>query len=164
VSWWNPWSWNRDAVERWELRTSGFGRWTLVLVMVGAAVGFLGWFGVSATNDFRLSRHGVVVAATVEDVAPYGKDTQYLLSYVVDGQSERQWSTDVRGLKIGEKLTVIVDRRDRSHFEPTAVFGRRWVLYAMQLLASVVFAALAIKFIRTDAASFGEAARARYGH
>jgi hypothetical protein len=32
----------------------------------------------------------VVVTATVEDTAPYGKDTQYLLSFIVNGQSDAQ--------------------------------------------------------------------------
>jgi hypothetical protein len=73
----------------------------MVLITVGAAVGFLAWFGVSATNDFRLSHHGAVVKATVEDTAASGNDTEYLLSFVVDGQSEAQWSSDVRGLKVG---------------------------------------------------------------
>jgi hypothetical protein len=40
---------------------------------------------MSKANDLQLSRRGEVVTATVEDTAPYGKDTQYLLSFTVDG-------------------------------------------------------------------------------
>jgi hypothetical protein len=164
VGWLNPWSWNPDAVGRWELRISGFGRWIMVLITVGAAVGFLAWFGVSAANDSRLSRGGVTVAATVEDTAPYGKDTQYLLAFIVDGQTETYWSTDVRGLKVGDSVSVIVNRRDHAKFEPTEVYGHRWGSYLVLILASAGFAFLGVMVIRMDAASFRRYSRARYGH
>lgn len=164
MSWLNPWSWNPDAVDRWELRISGFGRWIMVLITVGAAVGFLAWFGVSATKDIRLSHHGAVVKATVEDTAPSGKETQYLLSFVVDGQTEAQWSSEVRGLKVGDSVSVIVDRGDHTDFEPTATYGRRWGSYVIQLLGSAIFAYLGVMFLRMDAAGFLRYSRARYGH
>jgi len=152
-------------VERWELRISGFFRWIVVLLTVGGAVGFLAWFGVDAANDFRLSRDGVVVVATVEDAAPYDKDTQYLLSFVVDGQTEAHWATDVRrGLKVGDSVPVIVDRRDHANFEPTAAYGRRWGTYLIQIVASTAFAFLGVMFIRMDADGFRRYTRARYGH
>lgn len=162
----NPWSWNADADAdgRWELRISGFFRWIMVLITFGAAVGFLVWFGVSATNDYQLSHHGAVVVATVEDTAPYGKGTQYLLSFVVDGQTEARWSTDVRGLKVGDRVSVVVDRSDHANFEPTAAYGRRWGAYAIQVIGSAVFALLGIMFIRMNAAGFRRYSRSRYGH
>jgi hypothetical protein len=136
----------------------------MVLITVGAAVGFLVWFGVSAADDSRLSRNGVVVAATVEDTAPYGNDTQYLLSFVVDGQSEAYWSTDVSGLKLGDSVSVIVDRRDHATFEPTKVYGHRWGAYLIQILAAALFAFLGVMFIRMDAVGFRRYSRARYGY
>jgi len=136
----------------------------MVVITLGAAVGFLAWFGVSATNDFRLSHHGVVVRATVADTAPSGKDTQYLLLFVVDGQFDAQWSTDVRGLKVGDSVSVIVDRTDSANFEPTAAYGRRWGGYVIQVLGSAVFAFLGVMFIRMGAAGFRWYLRARYEH
>ena len=164
MGWLNPWSWNPEAVDRWELRIAGFGRWILVLITVGAAVGFLASLGVSAVKDSRLSRHGVVVAATVEDTARDGKDTQYLLSFVVDGQTETHWSTDVPALKVGDSVPVIVNRRDHASVESTAAYGRRWAVYLIQILGSAAFAFLGVMFIRMDAAGFRRYSRARYGH
>jgi hypothetical protein len=164
VRWWNPWSWDPDAVDRWELGVSGFSRWVMVLITIGGSVGFLAWFGVSAINDSRLSRNGVVVVATVEDTAPYGNDTQYLLSFVVDGQNEADWSTDVSGLKVGGSVSVIVNRRDHANLESVEAFRRRWALYLIQILVSTFFAFLGVMFIRMDAAGFRRYARARYGY
>lgn len=160
----NPWSWDPVAVDRWELRIAGFGRWVMVLIMVGGAVGFLAWFGVTATEDFRLSRHGVVVTATVEDSAPYGKDTQYLLDFAIDGRADAQWTSDVGDVKVGTRLPVIVDRGDHTHLESTTVYGRRWVGYVIQVLGSVALASLAKMFIGMDAAEFRLYSKARYGH
>jgi len=136
----------------------------MVLITLGAAVGFLAWFGVSAAEDSRLSRDGVTVAATVEDTAPYGKDTRYLLAFVVDGPTEAYWSTDVRGLKVGDRLSVIVNRRDHAEFEPTEVYGHRWGSFLVQILASAGFTFLGVMFMRMDAAGFRRYSRARYGH
>ena len=148
MSWWNPWSWNPDAVDRWELRISRFLRWIPVVITVGAAVGFLVWFGVSAAEDYRLSRHGVVVTATVRDVTPDGRDTEYLLSFVVDGQPETRWTTDLHGPRVGDRVAVIVDRGDHGNFQPTSAYGRRWGGYVIQVVASAVFAGLGIMFVR----------------
>jgi predicted PurR-regulated permease PerM len=146
------------------LRFFGFNRWIMVLISLGAAVGFLVWLGVTATNDFQLSHHGVVVTATVKNTAPYGEDTQYLLRFVVDGQSETRWSTHVaRGSKVGDSVSVIVDRTDHANFEPTAAYGRRWLGYVFQLLFSLLFAALGVMFLRMDAAGFRTFLRFRYG-
>lgn len=87
-----------------------------------------------------------------------------MLSFVVDGQSEAQWSSDVRGLKVGDSVSVIVDRSDHSNFEPTAAYVRRWGGYVIQVLGSAAFAFLAVMFIRMDAAGFRRYSRARYGH
>jgi hypothetical protein len=164
VSWLNPWSWNPDAVDRWGLRIAGFGRWIMVLISVGAAVGFLAWFGVTATEDFQLSRHGVVVTAAVEDTAPYGRDTQYLLSFVIDGRPDAQWTTGIAELKVGDTVSVIVDRGDHAHLLSTAAYGRRWAGYVVQVFMSAAFALLGIMFVRMDAAGFRRYTRARYGH
>lgn len=151
-------------MDRWELRIAGFGRWVMVLITVGGAVGFLAWFGVTATQDFRLSRHGVVVMASVEDSAPHGKDTQYMLGFAIDGRADAQWTTDVGDVKAGTRLQVIVDRGDHTHLESTAVYGRRWVGYLIQVFASLAFAWLAKMFIGMDGDEFRRYSRARYGH
>ena len=132
--------------------------------MAGATIGFLAGFVLSAFDDTRLSAHGAVVTATVEDTAPYGSDTQYLLSFVVDGQSDSQWATDVGDLKVGDSVRVIVDRRDDTNIKKAATYGRRWLLYSIQIVASVVFAAIGVMFLRMDAAGFRDYVKARYGH
>jgi hypothetical protein len=159
----NPLAWNPVAVDRWGLRIAGFFRWIVVLIWAGAAVGFLAWVGVDATNEYRLSRHGVVVTATVENTAPDGKDTQYLLFYGIPGRHTMQWSTDLQGLRIGDSVTLIVDRTDITRFEPKAVYDRRWVGYAIRIVVSAIFGWFASLFIRMDAAGFRRYARARYG-
>jgi hypothetical protein len=135
----------------------------LVLITVGAVAGFLAWLGVTVTDDVQLSRDGVVVTATVEGSAPYGEETQYLLSFAVDGQSAQRWSADVGSLRVGDTVHVIVDRNDHTHFETTAAFGRRWPGYIVQVLVAAAFAWLSIVFIRMDAADFQQYLRARGG-
>jgi hypothetical protein len=154
MHWLNPWAWHLAAIERWSNRFSVLTRWLIVALCIGATAGLAAWFGVSAARDVPLARHGIVVSAVVEQTAPYGDDTQYLLSFSVDGRPDEQWSTDVADLRVGAATTVIVDRRDHTRMESDAAFQRRWIFYAVLLIGIVMLAFASVTFIRMDTAEF----------
>jgi hypothetical protein len=91
---------------------------------MGAAVGFLGWLGVTVTDNVHLSRHGEEVLATIEETSRYSDD-QYLLSFAIDGQTETQWVTGIGDRTVGDNATVIVDRDDHTNIVTSASYGRR---------------------------------------
>lgn len=150
----NPWAWHLAAIERWSWRFSALMHWLIVAICVGVTIGLAAWFGVFAAKDVPLARHGIVVTAVVEQTAPYGDDTQYLLSFTVDGRADEQWSTDVADLRVGATTTVIVDRRDHTRMESEAAFGRRWIFYLVLAAGIAIAAAASVVFIRMGTAEF----------
>ena len=156
MHWLNPSAWHLAAIEPWSWRFSALMRWLIVAICVGVTIGLAAWFGVSAAKDVPLARHGIVVTALVEQTAPYGDDTQYLLSFTVDGRADEQWSTDVADLRVGATTTVIVDRRDHTRMESDAAFHLRWIFYVVLLIGIVMPAFASVAFIRMDTAEFQE--------
>lgn len=163
MHWLNPWAWHLAAIERWSWRFAALMRWLIVAICVGVAIGFAVWFGVSAAKDVPLARSGIVVTAVVEQTAPYGDDTQYLLSFAVDGRADEQWSTDVADLRVGATTTVIVDRRDHTRMESEAAFSRRWIFYLVLAAGIAITAAAGVVFIRMGPAEFQQYVKRRVG-
>ncbi len=141
-----------------------FSRWIMVVVCFIAVTVFVVLFGTTAYKDTVIARHAVTVTATVEDTAPYGSDTQYLLAFTIDGQADQQWAIDLPDRKVGQTVTVLVDRRDHERITSQWAYKVRWVLLALCGLGAAGFGALGVMFVRMDGDGFVEYARTRGGH
>jgi hypothetical protein len=161
VFWWIVERWNPG---RWHLRIAGFSRWIMAAIAVGGAVTFAVMFAKDAYNDVALSRHGAAVTATVESVWPDGTDTEYLLSFTIDGKTDQQWTTHVSDLKVGQTVTVLVDQRDHQRMTSADAYGRRWGAFTIAGIGVAFFAWLGIMILRMDAEGFLQYSRMRYGH
>lgn len=163
MSLWNRFVWlSPETTDRWELRIAAVGRWLVTAILMGASAGFLIWFAVTAIGDYQLSRHGARAGAIVEATAPYGdRDTQYLLSFWVDGRPDEQWVTGIGRQHVNGAVAVMVDRRDHTRIELAAGSGR-WIGYAIQLVSAAVFGWLAFLYLRMDSSAYLRSLKARY--
>ena len=61
----NPYHWHPDKTERVGRRISGVFRWVLIVICVGAVVGFTAAMVTGVRDDLALAHNGVPVTATV---------------------------------------------------------------------------------------------------
>jgi uncharacterized protein DUF3592 len=87
-----------------------------IVLVVGA--GLLTWFGVFAATEYRFYRHSDVVPATVLHVEHHvyeyrgseHDDARYLVA--VSGRPDWVVVTSLDGARVGDDVSVMVDRRD----------------------------------------------------
>jgi hypothetical protein len=112
-------------------------------------VGLLTWLAVTVIRDAQLTRRGIVVAATVEDIRGNDKSHDCLTSFTLDGVAYRQLVDAMPDCRVGDRKSVIVDPHDRTSVYATDAHDDRWILYTVVGVVALIAGWLAISIHRT---------------
>ena len=108
------------------------------------ALALLTLLTVTVIRDARLTRRGVVVPATVDDIRGNAKYYDCLTSFVYDGVTHRQWVDAMPKCRVGDRTSVIVDPQDRTSVYSTEAHDDRWILYTVIGVTALISGWLAI--------------------